>query len=781
MKRPFAILLLSLCLLLLLDSRALPAPLATPDALILVTSVADTTVADGACTLREAILVNVNQRPNNDCPAGTGIGFNVPGTGVKKIVLSAPLPLLDSITHSVTLIDGYTQPGSRPNSLGLGEPGSDARLMIELDASNLPYDTPVLRSTGLGDGAFPFPLTIRGLIINHHTGPAIMGNCNLTINGNFIGTDATGERRVGESTQAIFIERPDEVPSCRLQIGSSSAADRNLLTGFVNLVYTRDNRGNSATTLIENNLIGISLAKQISTTVGGAINLVTPQTTDVLTIRRNQIAGGGIRLSDLSGASRFHLPADLTIIQNIITDSEVGIELDGICPTISRIGSQISDNLISNSDIGISYQILRNDIACPANIGIAMNRNRMVNTIQAINLGNGGVNAPDILDLDSGPNGLQNYPTLTAAQTDGSKIQIDMRLYSRAQGSYTIDLFGNRGCDLTTGLVSAAEVFLMSSTVTTNSVGQTSLVSLSPTLPTGVSLAGLNSVSVMATGKQLATDTQLVSSEVSPCLPLRPYPLQMSSVSPTSIVAGSSSVNLAVRGGTFTANTTATLDGNARSVSVQSATTMAVTLPASDLATRATHTLQLRHPNGTQSNPVTIHVVSPTVGVSQVTPPQAILEPAMATTLVLTWTHPTANWRLLDTLDLKLEDGDGPGIWLRFHEARTATVDESTFSLLNPDGTVAGTGRGGEARVIEGESATLFLAETRFQGSGPDPEDKSVTLTLRFAPKVTVAGRDFMLGVYLKDDNGVSEGPQIVGQWQVVWPTSTYLPVVRQE
>src|SRR4051812_33120282 len=54
------------------------------------------------------------------------IVFNIPGPGVHKIDLShAVIPVGFSIT-----IDGYTQPGSRPNKLGVGD---DAIILIQLD------------------------------------------------------------------------------------------------------------------------------------------------------------------------------------------------------------------------------------------------------------------------------------------------------------------------------------------------------------------------------------------------------------------------------------------------------------------------------------------------------------------------------------------------------------------------------------------------------------------------------------------------------------------------
>ncbi|HWB13392.1 MAG TPA: MBG domain-containing protein [Pirellulales bacterium] len=119
---------------------------------------------------------------------GTGpnvINFNIPGSGVQIISLTAHLPV---ITAPV-IIDATTQPGYAP-----GQP------QIDIDGSKI-------GGTAQSDGLV-FKAggnTVKGLIINnfngfgivldgtidaaHNTGPGI----NNTIQGNFIGTDKTGQ------------------------------------------------------------------------------------------------------------------------------------------------------------------------------------------------------------------------------------------------------------------------------------------------------------------------------------------------------------------------------------------------------------------------------------------------------------------------------------------------------------------------------------------------------------------------------------------------------------
>src|SRR5262249_31340961 len=79
------------------------------------------TTGTGTCTLRDAITyANAN--------AGSTVAFGISGSGVHTMTPASALP---AITAAVT-IDGYTQPGSSPNTLATGD---DAVLDIQLSGS----------------------------------------------------------------------------------------------------------------------------------------------------------------------------------------------------------------------------------------------------------------------------------------------------------------------------------------------------------------------------------------------------------------------------------------------------------------------------------------------------------------------------------------------------------------------------------------------------------------------------------------------------------------------
>ena len=125
----------------------------------------------GAGSLRQAII---------DANAAAGldtIAFNIPGAGVHTI--TTPTIDLPDITSPV-LIDGYTQPGSLPNTNALNA-GINAVLQIELVMSA----GGDLHIAAGGDGS-----TIRGLVLSNQFDEISVAANNVTIAGNFIGTNA---------------------------------------------------------------------------------------------------------------------------------------------------------------------------------------------------------------------------------------------------------------------------------------------------------------------------------------------------------------------------------------------------------------------------------------------------------------------------------------------------------------------------------------------------------------------------------------------------------------
>jgi hypothetical protein len=136
-----------------------------------VTNTADS----GPGSLRQAIL-DANASPGLDT-----IAFNIPGSGVHTIT---PATSLDSVTSPV-LIDGYTQPGASPNTDPLA---TNAVILIELDGTTtISTGIDILGAgaagstvQGLAINRFQQGIVVRG------------GATGSVIRGSFLGTDPTG-------------------------------------------------------------------------------------------------------------------------------------------------------------------------------------------------------------------------------------------------------------------------------------------------------------------------------------------------------------------------------------------------------------------------------------------------------------------------------------------------------------------------------------------------------------------------------------------------------------
>jgi hypothetical protein len=243
----------------------------------------------GTGTLRDCInQVNADASDNGLNP--DTIRFNFPTPQAEEILLASALP---AVTRPV-IIDGYTQPGSKPNTLTSGD---NANILIELNGSLTPAGSVGLSITGFS--------TIRGLDIHGFSGSGISidGIANQ-VQGNFLIGNATGVDILvinGPNTSANVVGTDEGV----LQIvdneadGITDAGERNLISGNTSDgVYIRDATGD----YVSGNYIGTTHNGQSSleTQNGGAgIRINNAQDTVIGgdPMRANLIAfnqGGGV-------------------------------------------------------------------------------------------------------------------------------------------------------------------------------------------------------------------------------------------------------------------------------------------------------------------------------------------------------------------------------------------------------------------------------------------------------------------------------------------------------
>jgi CSLREA domain-containing protein len=167
------------------------------------------------CTLREAITgANID-------PARDTIEFDIPRSdpgcnAATKVCTIALVDGLPQITEPL-VIDGYTQPGSRENTLA---EGTDAALKIVLDGSQAGIAAGLIVAGG--------HTTIRGLVVREFSlgGIVLSDTAGNAVEGNFIGTSAAGTAAAGNDEGVVV-----EVDSTFNRIGGRSPAARNLISG----------------------------------------------------------------------------------------------------------------------------------------------------------------------------------------------------------------------------------------------------------------------------------------------------------------------------------------------------------------------------------------------------------------------------------------------------------------------------------------------------------------------------------------------------------------------
>jgi hypothetical protein len=334
-------------------------------------SVVTNTNDSGPGSLRQAIL---------DCNASHQfeiIKFDIPGTFVHTISPLTPLPV---ITNSIA-IDGYSQPGASGNTLSSGD---DANILIQLrgtdiktasDGLNLAAGGTVMGlaisgfqgaqihiTSGTGSirgnfiGTTPAgtaqaqPSTGTGveldnckqcllggtdaagrnIISGNGIGVRVLNSTPVFVEGNYIGTDATGKVGIGNTRAGVFL---DNSPSA--VIGGNGNGGRNVISassGGAGVIISGDkSKGN----LVQNNYIGIDVTGMkalangtgvlvtlgaSSNTIGGNPglgNIISGNTADGVQIiggAFNHVAGNIIGLS-----------ADIT---KALANQGCGVEID---------------------------------------------------------------------------------------------------------------------------------------------------------------------------------------------------------------------------------------------------------------------------------------------------------------------------------------------------------------------------------------------------------------------------------------------------------------------
>jgi hypothetical protein len=428
------------------------------------TFVVKTTADSGADSLRQAII------DANALAGADTITFAIPTAGVPQI---APATNLPAISTTIVL-DGTTQsPAGR----------------VELSGTTTVW----LSLTGNGS-------TVRGLVIHGFTSSAInvAGSGGHVVEGNYIGTDVAGTS--GASAGATGVD----ITSSGNRVGGFTADTGNLISG--NATGINIHGAGAASNEIVGNWIGTDATGKAALPNSGIgiVAFVAGANTigGTASGAGNVIAGNGSDGVALSASDDF-----------VVKSNNIGIGADGATPvpngrhgvrvlntsmhtTIgadgpNHIAHNVGTGVIVASNAGARNLVSRNSIHDNGSLGI--------------DIGSVGVTANDLLDLDSGPNQLQNFPVLDVFTTGAKASGV---LDSTASATFTVELFASAACD-TTGAGEGTEL-VASLPVTTDVLGHAAFTtSLFRTVDASTE-------SLTAT----ATDSLGNTSEFSACMPV---------------------------------------------------------------------------------------------------------------------------------------------------------------------------------------------------------------------------------------------------------------------
>ncbi|MBI4549058.1 MAG: hypothetical protein HY707_13830, partial [Ignavibacteriae bacterium] len=321
-----------------------------------------------------------------------------------------------------------------------------------------------------------------------------------TIQGNFIGTNASGMTPLGNSKGIVINNAPNNV------IGGTAAGAGNVISGNIGTALEIRDTGSTGNR-VEGNYIGTRLdgvnALPNGATgvfVNGAPNNMiggsAPAARNV--IGRNGTNGVSIVGAAATGNKVQHnfIGTDTSATRNL-GNGAYGVYIDASQDTIGSWSSN-DGNVIANNRIGGVY-------VASGSGNLIMSNRIFSNSSLGIDLFPTGVTPNDSLDADTGANGLQNFPLLDSAVVSGSTTTVHGRLDGKPDSTYTVEFFMVRAYD--SSHFGEGDSLIGVATVTCNDTGT---VSFSVTLP----LAVPTDKFITAT----ATDGSGNTSEFSQCL-----------------------------------------------------------------------------------------------------------------------------------------------------------------------------------------------------------------------------------------------------------------------
>ncbi len=311
------------------------------------------------------------------------------------------------------------------------------------------------------------------------------------------------------------------------RIGGPTAAERNVISGFGRYGEEGFPTGSQVSivdtdgTIVEGNYIGTTadgMARYPQQIGPGGVEVRDARGT---TIRGNLIAGlrtVGINhyAGQIFGVAVSVGAINADIHDTVIEGNTIGLAADGVTQIVTHQGVVVAPYLLSRH--AFDTLVATNHIAKVEKDGVFVGSTESGVTITRNSIHDNGELG---IDLSTGGNHQQSFPTLQSAATTGSSVTVQGTLDSAATEQFTIEFFASPSCD-PSGFGEGA-TFLGSTLVTTDGGGH---ATFSQTFAAPVAVG----TTVTATATRLSTGD---SSQFSACITVTPAGAASPSPSPS--------------------------------------------------------------------------------------------------------------------------------------------------------------------------------------------------------------------------------------------------------
>ena len=443
---------------------------------------------------------------NIDTGFKTTIGGTAPGA---RNVISGNSTGIEIGTSDQTLIAG--------NYIGTDTTGTQA---IGNRSHGIKFDNGTNSVVGGSTAA------ARNIIAGTQQGEGVgfgQGSTGNFVQGNYIGTDVTGNVALGNQTGISDLFGGSATPANN-KIGGSAPGEGNVISGNKQLGISIN--GDSGNHVIQGNFIGTN-ATGTSALPNG--DLVAKSGGGLaITASNNNLIGGTVpgARNVISGNANYGILLN-SAVGAVVQGNFIGVDVNGAALGNAARGIQVL-NGAHDCTIGGTATGAGNVIAFNGGPGITVfEPNQPFHVYNIAIEGNGfyanvggagpgldlqdnGITANDSGDGDSGPNNYQNFPLLTSATSGGGTTNVTGTLNSESNKQYRIEFFASPQCSASG--YGEGQVYLGSAIV--NTIGNDA--SFNVNLPVSVQPGNV----ITAT----ATDPTGNTSEFSPCMLLNGLP-----------------------------------------------------------------------------------------------------------------------------------------------------------------------------------------------------------------------------------------------------------------